>query len=240
MTTMVQTNIFKIFIQLIKKWLIDLGVNAQLFNELAGDEALPTWVRSLVTGVLLYLNAPVDLIPDKLPLIGFVDDMLVMIVSLVIIVPKIPEERLTYYRQKYEAVEKIGEYEHILKSTLGILWERLTRFVETLQNRTYKNKTTEEVAQSAELREALFDETMVYIANLGLDPETLDKESKLLPSPEKLMGLLSSGLEEAQKQQTKDEDSTRQTKSAFKQMLLSTTVKQESEKNNSQENKLLK
>ena len=203
MTTTAQTNSFEVFIQLIKKWLIDLGVNAQLFNELAGDEALPMWVRSLATGVLLYLDAPVDLIPDKLRFIGLIDDMLVMIVGLVIIVPQIPEERLTYYRQKYEAVDKIGEYEQIVKSTLGIFWERLTRFVETLQKRTYKNKTTEEVAQSAELREALFDETMVFVANLGLDPETLDKETNLLPSPEKLMGLLSSGLEEAQKRDKK-------------------------------------
>jgi len=106
---------------------------------------------------------------------------------------------LTYYRQKYEAAGKIGEIETNLKSTLGILWERLTRYVETLTKRTYKNKTTAEVAQSAELRDALFDETMVFVANLGLDPKALDKETKLLPSPENLMGLLSSGLEEAQK-----------------------------------------
>lgn len=197
MTTTTQTNTFERFIQLIKKWLMDLGVNAQLFNELAGDEDLPMWVRSLATGVLLYLDAPADLIPEKLRFVGLIDDMLVMIVGLVIIVPQIPEERLLYYRQKYEAVDKIGEYEQIMKSTLGILSERLTLFVETLRKRTYKNKTTEEVAQSAELREALFDETMIFVANLGLDPEALDKEVKLLPSPEKVIGLLSSGLEKA-------------------------------------------
>ena len=50
---------------------------------------------------------------------------------------------------------------------------------------------------------------------------------------------ISSGLEEAQKQQAKDEDSARQTKSAFKRMLLSVTGNQETEKNNSKENKLL-
>jgi uncharacterized membrane protein YkvA (DUF1232 family) len=203
MTATAQTNTFQVFIQLIKKWLSDLGVNAQLYNELAGDEALPMSVRILAPGVLLYLKLPVDLISEKLRFIGLIDDMLVMIVGLVIILPQIPEERLTYYRQKYEAVDKIGEYEQIVKSTLGILWERLTQFVETLQKRTYKNKTTEEVAQSVELREALFDETMVFVANLGLDPETLDKEAKLLPSPEKVMGLLSSGLEEAQKRDKK-------------------------------------
>ncbi len=203
MTNIAHTNTFEVLIQLIKKWLIDLGVNAQLFIELAGDEALPTWVRKLAAGVLLYLDVPIDLIPEKLRFIGLIDDMLVMIVGLVIFVPQLPEERFTYYCQKYEAVVKIEEYEQIVKSTLGILWERLTRFVETLQKRTYKNKTTEEVVQSAELREALFDETMVFVANLGLDPETLDKETKSLPSPEKLMGLLSSGLEETQKRDKK-------------------------------------
>ena len=203
MTTTAQTNTFEVFIQIIKKWLKDLGLNAQLFNELAGDEALPMWGRSLATGVLLYLGAPIDLIPDKIRFIGLIDDVLAMIVGLVIIVPQIPEDRLTYYRQKYEAAGKIGEIETNLKSTLGILWERLTRYVETLTKRTYKNKTTAEVAQSAELRDALFDETMVFVANLGLDPKALDKETKLLPSPEKLMGLLSSGLEEAQKRDKK-------------------------------------
>ncbi len=203
MTTIDHTNTFELFIKLIKKWLIDLGVNAQLYNEITGDESLPMWCRCLATGVMLYLEMRGDLIPDKLPFIGLIDDMLVMIVGLVIIVPQMPEARVTYYRQKYEAVGKVGEYEQIMKPTLGILWERLTRFVDTLQKRTYKNKTTEEVAQSAELREALFDETMVFVANLGLDPETLDKETKSLPSPEKLMGLLSSGLEGAQKSDQK-------------------------------------
>jgi uncharacterized membrane protein YkvA (DUF1232 family) len=203
MTAAAQINTFEVFKQIIKKWLTDLGINAQLFKELTGDESLPMWSRSLATGVLLYLDAPVDLIPEKFRFIGLIDDMLVMIVGLVIIAPQIPEDRLTYYRQKYEAAGKIGEYESNLKSTLGILWERLTQIVETLPKRTYKNKTTAEVAQSAELREELFDETMIFVANLGFDPESLDKETKLLPSPEKLMGLLSSGLEEAQKRDKK-------------------------------------
>jgi len=40
MTTTTKKNTFEPFIQIIKKWLMELGVNAQLFNELAGDEAL--------------------------------------------------------------------------------------------------------------------------------------------------------------------------------------------------------
>lgn len=194
-----QENAFEMFIQIFKKWLTFLGINTQLFNELAGDDALPIWVRSLSAGVLLYLNSPIDLIPDKIPVLGLVDDMLIMIIGLAIILPQFPEDRLTYYQRKYEVVRKLEEYESSLKSTLGILWDRLARFVETLTKRTYKNKTAAEVVQSAELRESLFDDTMIFVANLGIDPESLDKETKLLPSPEKVMVMLSSGLEEAQK-----------------------------------------
>lgn len=199
MTTTAQPSSFDQFKKLIKNWLIDLGVNAQIFKELAGDETLSIWVRSLAAGVLIYLLSPIDLIPEKFPILGLIDDVLIMIVALVIIVPLISDDRLTYYRKQYEAVKKIGEYEAIAKSILGILWERLTQIVESLPKRTFKNKTSAEVAQSADLRETLFDETMIMVANLELDPETLDKETKLLPPPEKLIGLLSSGLEEAQK-----------------------------------------
>ena len=66
-----QENTFEMFIQIFKKWLTFLGINTQLFNELAGDDALPIWVRSLSAGVLLYLNSPIDLIPDKIPVLKF-------------------------------------------------------------------------------------------------------------------------------------------------------------------------
>jgi len=233
MATASQTNRYEIFIQIIKNWLADLGVNSKLFAEITEDEALPMTARTLASGVLQYLQSPTDLIRDKYRFIGLIDDVIVMIVGLVIIAPLIPKERLNYYGQKYEAIGKVEEYERIMQATLGILWERLVQFVETLRKRTFKGKTIEEVVQSSELREDLFDETMIFVANLNLDPESLDSDIKQLPSPEKVIGLLSSGLEEAVKQQTKDEDSARQTKSAFKRMLLSATGKQEPEKNNS-------
>lgn len=226
MATASQTNTYEIFIQIIKNWLADLGVNSKLFVEIAEDEALPMTARTLASGVLQYLQLPTDLIPDRYRFIGLIDDVIVMIVGLVIIAPLIPKESLNYYGQKYGAIGKVEEYERIMQATLGILWERLIQFVETLKKRTFKGKTTEEVVQSSELREDLFDATMIFVANLNLDPESLDSDIKQLPSPEKVIGLLSSGLEEAQKQQTKDEDSARQTKSAFKRMLLSATVKQ--------------
>lgn len=240
MATASQTNTYEIFIQIIKNWLADLGVNSKLFAEIIEDETLPMTARTLASGVLQYLQLPTDIIPDKYRFIGLIDDVVIMVVGLVIIAPFIPKERLNYYGQKYGAIRKVEEYERIMQSTLGILWERLVQFVETLRERTFKDKTTEEVVQSPELCEDLFDETMIFVANLNLDPESLDSDIKQLPSPEKVIGLLSSGLGEAQKQQVKDEDSARQTKSALKRMLLSVAGKQDPGKNRSNANKFLK
>lgn len=226
MTTASQANNYDRLIQILKKGVADLGVNSKLFFEITEDEALPMTTRTLASGVLLYLQSEMDLIPGKWRFIGLIDDVIVMIVGLVTIIPFMPEERLNYYGQNYEAVRRIEEFELVMKSNLGMLWERLKQFVETLRKRTFKNKTTEEVVQSSELREELFDETMIFVANLNLDPETLDNDIKQLPSPEKVIGLLSNGLEEAQKQQTKDKKSASQTKSAFKRMLLSASGKQ--------------
>jgi hypothetical protein len=79
---------------------------------------------------------------------------------------------------------------------------------------------------------------MIYVANLNLDPESLDRDFQQLPSPEKIIGLLSSGLEEAQKQQAKDEGSALQIKSAFKQKLLSAIKKEKPNKIDAKENEL--
>ncbi len=223
MTTKARTSGWDPFIRLIRQWLEDLGVNSELFHEIAGDESLPLHVRTLATAVLAYLSWFHDIIPDRYWYIGLIDDVLVMIVALVLIVALMPEESHNNYRRKYEAVVRIAEYEQIVKETLGVLWERLIRFVEGLRNRHYKGKTMEQVTLLPALREELFDQTMIRIANMGHDPATLDKGEKELPSPEKVIGLLSSGL--ARKQQDEDEESSGQTKFASKRKRLPGTGK---------------
>lgn len=214
-------DLFARFVKLIKTWLLDFEINAQLFVEIMNDEQLPLSARALAVGVLLYLRAPRDIISENvkvLKLIGLVDDVIVMIIGLSVIVPQMPEPRLAYYKQKYKVVTRISDYEEILKSALGLLWERLVRFVENLRQRKYKETSAEGVAQSPDLREDLFDETMIFVADLNLDPATLDKELLLLPAPEKVVGLLASGLEEEQERE-EQESGTDAPRSLLKRLL---------------------
>ena len=45
----------------------------------------PTWAKNIIIGVLGYLIAPIDLIPDLTPFIGYTDDLCVLGIGLVAI-----------------------------------------------------------------------------------------------------------------------------------------------------------
>lgn len=212
---------FALFIELIRTWLLHFEINTQVFVELMNDEELSLSVRAIAAGVLIYVVSPFDIIPEKakvLKVLSLIDDVVVMIAGLSIAVPMMPDPRLEYYKAKYQAVAQISDYVDILKAILGILWDRIRQFVEKLRNHRYKRQTAEEVAQSSEMREDLFDEAMEFVADLNLDPETLDKELEALPAPEKVISLLASGIQEDEERQAKA-TGTPKVRSAIRRML---------------------
>lgn len=46
------------------------------------DPATPRWRKIALTGCIAYLLCPVDLIPDFIPVIGWADDALVVLLAL--------------------------------------------------------------------------------------------------------------------------------------------------------------
>jgi uncharacterized membrane protein YkvA (DUF1232 family) len=52
----------------------------------------PTWARSIILGVLGYFLAPIDLIPDLTPILGYTDDLGVLAFGLVTIAAYINPE----------------------------------------------------------------------------------------------------------------------------------------------------
>ena len=54
----------------------------RLVRGLLADSGTPTSIRVALTGLLLYLLSPIDLIPDFVPVIGSADDLIVAAVVL--------------------------------------------------------------------------------------------------------------------------------------------------------------
>lgn len=63
----------------------ELLEKAVLLYVLLTDADMPTWVKGIVIAALLYLIDPLDAVPDALPLIGFLDDLSVMIAALKVV-----------------------------------------------------------------------------------------------------------------------------------------------------------
>jgi len=49
-----------------------------LFRRLLGDPRVPWWRKALLGGAIGYLAMPFDLVPDFIPVVGLLDDALVV------------------------------------------------------------------------------------------------------------------------------------------------------------------
>jgi uncharacterized membrane protein YkvA (DUF1232 family) len=71
----------------------------QLAGRLAGDERIPVLARIIPPLLVLYLALPLDIVPDFIPVIGQLDDVLVLAVGIALLVKFTPlrvlDEHLT-------------------------------------------------------------------------------------------------------------------------------------------------
>ena len=56
----------------------DLAARAAELRKVLADPATPRRHRWLVAGLLAYLASPIDLIPDFIPVLGYLDDVLLI------------------------------------------------------------------------------------------------------------------------------------------------------------------
>ena len=67
----------------------DLGTLRGVWG-LMHDERVPLWLRLLPIPVLVYLASPIDLMPDVIPVLGQLDDILIVGAALWVILRFVP------------------------------------------------------------------------------------------------------------------------------------------------------
>lgn len=72
------------------------------------DARVPRWARFVAVALALYLASPIDLVPDFIPLLGQLDDVLIVLVGGALLVRAVPaaiiEEHLTRLEARRAAV----------------------------------------------------------------------------------------------------------------------------------------
>ena len=74
---------------------------------LAGkDPRVPWYAKALAAAVAVYALSPIDLIPDFIPVIGYLDDLVLLPLGIVLVVWLIPSEVISDLRRQADSAEE--------------------------------------------------------------------------------------------------------------------------------------
>jgi uncharacterized membrane protein YkvA (DUF1232 family) len=88
----------------IKIWARTLKRDAYAIYLAARNPNTPWYVKVLATVVAAYAFSPIDLIPDFIPVIGYLDDLILVPLGIWLVVSLIPEQAMAEYRAKASEV----------------------------------------------------------------------------------------------------------------------------------------
>lgn len=73
------------------------------------DSRVPWYARVFAGLVVAYVFSPIDLIPDVIPILGYLDDLILVPLGIILVLKMIPPAVLAECRQKAEAVMGEGK-----------------------------------------------------------------------------------------------------------------------------------
>ena len=83
-----------------KRWARQLKREIEALMLAARDPRTPWYAKWLVAGVVAYALSPIDLIPDFIPVLGQLDDLILVPLGIAIAIRLIPTEVLAECRAK--------------------------------------------------------------------------------------------------------------------------------------------
>ena len=94
------------FYKKIRHWAKRLKQELKALNIALTENLVPWYVKVLIVVTIGYALSPIDLIPDFIPVLGQLDDIIIIPLLIALIVKIIPEETMVYCRKQAE-IKKI-------------------------------------------------------------------------------------------------------------------------------------
>lgn len=107
----------------VRKWVKVVKRDALALWLAARDPRTPWYAKALAAFVAAYAFSPVDLIPDFIPVVGYLDDLLLVPLGITVIIALIPRDLMDEFRA--EAVKRserpVSRAGFIIVATLWIV-----------------------------------------------------------------------------------------------------------------------
>ncbi|MGE7767141.1 YkvA family protein [Peribacillus sp. NPDC096540] len=107
----------------IKNWARKLKRQIFILYFACKDERVPWYSKVFTACVVAYAFSPIDLIPDFIPILGYLDDVILVPIGVVIALKMIPKSVLTNCEVKAEEMMKKGKPKNwIVGSIIVLIW----------------------------------------------------------------------------------------------------------------------
>lgn len=83
-----------------KSWAQRLKLDVLAIYIAGRDPRTPWHAKAIALGVAAYAFSPIDLIPDFIPVLGYLDDLIIIPLGIMLVVKLIPEELMIDCRAK--------------------------------------------------------------------------------------------------------------------------------------------
>lgn len=137
------------------EWLRSLGDDATAMATLLSSEALPMEARRYIAGGLNYLFKSLDLIPDGVEDLGFLDDAFVLRVAAALAIAGSPDAKGADERG---TLERLGAGAELIAELLASDHARLEKYVRGLTKGAARGRTVDEIVGDRAVANALIAE----------------------------------------------------------------------------------
>jgi uncharacterized membrane protein YkvA (DUF1232 family) len=165
------------YLEMFPAWLRSLGEDAAALKDVVSGDA-PEGVRRYMTAGLNYIFKSLDLIPDGIDDIGYLDDAFVLRVAASLAVAEAPSA-------KTGVVARLADDSRAVRDFLGEDYARLEAYVRNLRKGAARGRTVEDIMTQADARAAFTGEVETWAKefvapSFTRDPKTLVKMKAFL------------------------------------------------------------
>ncbi|NNU83648.1 DUF1232 domain-containing protein [Geobacillus sp. BMUD] len=92
-----------------KQWAKTLKRDIFVLYSAVRDRRVSIWLRLFMLAVVAYAFSPIDLIPDFVPVLGYIDDLLLLPLGIYLALKWLPKDIVAEHRARAEELAKHGK-----------------------------------------------------------------------------------------------------------------------------------
>jgi uncharacterized membrane protein YkvA (DUF1232 family) len=159
------------YLEAFAAWLSKLGEDAEQLSSVLSVEEVPQTARQAVTGGLNYLFKSLDLIPDGIDDIGYLDDAFVL---------RVAARHAVAAGASEQALARLGAEASQVEGFLADNYGRLDRYVVSLRTGAARGRTVQEILGSEKTLEDFLNDVRNFAGSyappaFSRDPKSLIK-----------------------------------------------------------------